>query len=81
MYRSIVTTIMKQYFFLVCSVINELAIPIKIFLQLDEAIKWGRRRATLSQKNGYDTQYHLYKQLIARTSELEFVMKLPPFKE
>ena len=47
----------------------------KVFLQEDQAIKYGRKFATKYR----NTNVNLYKQLIATTATVEFVKTLKPF--
>lgn len=71
-----------QYFWIIC---HDLEIwelsdvsPIdKVFLQPQQAIKWGRKEAT---KHPY-LYYRLYKQPITRTGRAIFCKHLLPFKK
>lgn len=76
MYRLIVLFNM-QYFWIVCHdmVGNDFTID-KVFLQSQQAIKWGRKEAT---KHPY-LYYRLYKQPITRTGRAIFCKPLPPLK-
>lgn len=70
----------RQFFYLVVCDFNEnSSLPMKIFLQENEAIRWGRREATKDQDP--NSEYSLYKQEIARTATLKFVKNLKPYKE
>ena len=70
-----------QYFWIVChdeEVWEENYCPIdKVFLQPQQAIEWGRRKAT-QNPNLY---YKLYKQPILRTGKVVFCKPLLPFKK
>lgn len=72
----------KQYFYMVAYHCNEWIFPCKIFLQEYEAIRWGRRKATLSQKAGYsNNEYYLYRQEITRNANLKKIKPLSPYKD
>lgn len=72
----------RQYFYLVASEYDECTFPNKIFLQEHEAVQWGRRQATIAQKEGWiGCEYTLYKQEITRTGTLHRVKTLEPYKE
>lgn len=67
---------MRQFFYMVShDIVGDDFRADKIFLQEHEAISWGRKLAT---KNPEYSVY-LYKQEIARTSELKYVKQLPPY--
>ena len=68
-----------QYFWIVChdKEIWEYGSVDKVFLQSQQAIKWGRREAT-KHPNLY---YRLYKQPITRTGRTIFCKPLFPFKK
>ena len=68
---------MKQCFYIIAYYISDdsdLNIQ-KVFLQEDQAIKYGRKFATKYR----NTNVNLYKQLIATTATVEFVKVLKPF--
>lgn len=67
-----------QYFYLVVLNYDEYTNPLKVFLQENEAIKYGRRQATIAWEREHDPNYcyKLYRQLITRTGELEYVKTL-----
>lgn len=68
---------MKQCFYIIAYYLSDdsnLNI-LKVFLQEDQAIKYGRKFATKYR----NTNVNLYKQLIATTATVEFVKVLKPF--
>ena len=68
---------MKQCFYIIAYYLsddNDLNIQ-KVFLQEDQAVKYGRKFATKYR----NTNVNLYKQLIATTATVEFVKVLKPF--
>ena len=68
---------MKQCFYIIAYYLSDdsdLNIQ-KVFLQEDQAIKYGRKFATKYR----NTNVNLYKQLIATTATVEFVKVLKPF--
>ena len=68
---------MKQCFYIIAYYLSDdgdLNI-LKVFLQEDQAIKYGRKFATKYR----NTNVNLYKQLIATTATVEFVRTLKPF--
>ena len=68
---------MKQCFYIIAYYLSDdsdLNIQ-KVFLQEDQAIKYGRKFATKYR----NTNVNLYKQLIATTATVEFVKALKPF--
>ena len=68
---------MKQCFYIIAYYLSDdsdLNIQ-KVFLQEDQAIKYGRKFATKYR----NTNVNLYKQLIATTATVEFVRILKPF--
>ena len=68
---------MKQCFYIIAYYLHDdsdLNLQ-KIFLQEDQAIKYGRKFATKYR----NTNVNLYKQLIARVAKVEFVKVLKPF--
>ena len=68
---------MKQCFYIIAYYLSDdsdLNI-LKVFLQEDQAVKYGRKFATKYR----NTNVNLYKQLIARTAKVEFVKTLKPF--
>ena len=68
---------MKQCFYIIAYYLSDdsdLNI-LKVFLQEDQAIKYGRKFATKYR----NTNVNLYKQLIATTATVEFVRILKPF--
>ena len=68
---------MKQCFYIIAYYLSDdsdLNIQ-KVFLQEDQAIKYGRKFATKYR----NTNVNLYKQLIATTATVEFVRVLKPF--
>jgi hypothetical protein len=68
---------MKQCFYIIAYYLSDdsdLNI-LKVFLQEDQAIKYGRKFATKHR----NTNVNLYKQLIATTATVEFVRILKPF--
>ena len=68
---------MKQCFYIIAYYLSDdsdLNI-LKVFLQEDQAIKYGRKFATKYR----NTNVNLYKQLIATTATVEFVKALKPF--
>ena len=68
---------MKQCFYIIAYYLHDdsdLNLQ-KIFLQEDQAIKYGRTFATKYR----NTNVNLYKQLIATTATVEFVKVLKPF--
>lgn len=68
-----------QYFYLVVVNYDESTFPKKIFLQENQAIQWGRRKATqLFYEGNYEVA--LYKQEITRMGTLQFVKTLEPYK-
>jgi hypothetical protein len=68
-----------QYFYLVVINYDESTYPKKIFLQENQAIQWGRRKATQLKYEGcYEVA--LYKQEITRLGELKFVKNLEPYE-
>lgn len=69
---------MKQYFYLIACCYGECTIPCKIFLQEHEAIRWGRKEATMLQKDP-NYEFVLYKQEITRTGDLKPVKTLKPY--
>lgn len=74
----------KQYFYLVAISTNKApetyVVPNKITLQEYEAVKYGRKLATSIQNDGLDNKVRLYRQLIARNGNIEFLRELNPFK-
>lgn len=67
---------MRQYFYIVSHTIEgDNQVIDKVFLQENEATKWGRALAT--KHSNYSVA--LYKQPITRTGEVEFVTYLNPF--
>ena len=73
MYRLIVLFNM-QYFWIVCH--DMVGTIDKVFLQPQQAIEWGRRKATQNP----DFYYRLFKQPITRTGKITFCKILSPFK-
>ena len=68
---------MKQCFYIIAYYLSDdsdLNI-LKVFLQEDQAIKYGRKFATKYR----NTNVNLYKQLIATTATVEFVKALKPY--
>lgn len=68
---------MKQCFYIIAYYLSDdsdLNIQ-KVFLQEDQAVKYGRKFATKYR----NTNVNLYKQLIATTATVEFVRILKPF--
>ena len=68
---------MKQCFYIIAYYLSDdsdLNIQ-KVFLQEDQAIKYGRKFATKYR----NTNVNLYKQLIATTATVEFVKVLKPY--
>lgn len=74
---------MRQYYYLVTYEYDEFSFPKKIFLQESEAVRWGRRQATMALKETGDENitYVLYRQEITRTGQLQRVKYLYPYKE
>lgn len=67
---------MIQFFYIIAHTIGgDNQIIDKVFLQENEAIKWGRALAT----KHYNYSVALYKQPITRTGKVEFVKYLNPF--
>lgn len=66
-----------QYFWIVCHdwLGDDFNVD-RVFLQLQQAIEWGRRKATQNP----DFRYMLYKQPITRNGKITFYKQLPPFK-
>lgn len=67
---------MKQYFYLVVHVFNEKMEVNKIFLQEYDAIKFGRRIATINS----EYKVWLYRQSITRNGVLTPVKQLKPYE-
>lgn len=67
---------MKQCFYIIAHLENNNLSIDKVFLQEYEAVHWGRVLATKNPK--YTVV--LYKQNIARTSTVEYVKQLTPYK-
>ena len=68
-----------QYFYLVVVNYDECTFPKKVFLQEEQAIQYGRRKATqLSSEGCYEVA--LLRQPITRGGELEFVKNLEPYR-
>ena len=68
---------MKQCFYIIAYCLHDdsdLNLQ-KVFLQEDQAIKYGRKFATKYR----NTNVNLYKQLIATTATVEFVKVLKPY--
>lgn len=68
---------MKQCFYIIAYYLSDdsdLNI-LKVFLQEDQAVKYGRKFATKYR----NTNVNLYKQLITTTATVEFVRILKPF--
>ena len=68
---------MKQCFYIIAYYLHDdsdLNLQ-KIFLQEDQAVKYGRKFATKYR----NTNVNLYKQLIATTATVEFVKALKPY--
>ena len=68
---------MRQFFYLVTHVVEDIVIPDKIFLQEHDAIRWGKTLATAHP----DYTVNLYKQEIARIATLKYVKQLTPYKQ
>lgn len=70
-----------QYYYLVCTVLDETCCPRKIFLQEHQAEIWGRRYATRIKDDDFywGIEVVLYKQPITTTGELEYVKELEPY--
>lgn len=72
-----------QYYFLVCTVLDETCCPRKVFLQEHQAEIWGRRLATkiMDDEFYWCMETVLYRQPITSVGELEFVKILEPFSK
>ena len=68
---------MRQFFYLVTHVVEDLVIPEKVFLQEHDAIRWGKTLATAHP----NYIVNLYKQEIARTATVKYVKQLTPYKQ
>jgi hypothetical protein len=69
-----------QYFYLVCIGYDEETWPQKIFLQEEQAVKWGRKNATKDKvERRYVFEYKLYRQPITTNGTLEYVKTLEPY--
>ena len=67
---------MKQCFYLVAyTIVGDDLTPCKIFLQEDQAVKYGRRLAT----QRLECNVYLYKQEITTPGTLQYVKQLIPF--
>ena len=64
-----------QYFWIVCHDMVGVTID-KVFLQPQQAIEWGRRKATQNP----DFYYRLFKQPKTRTGKIRFCKSLSTFK-
>lgn len=71
-----------QYFYLVCTVLDETCCPRKVFMQEHQAVRWGRRLATKIKDDDFYwcMEVVLYRQPIATVGELEYVKTLEPYK-
>ena len=76
MYR-LIALFNMQYFWIVCHdwVGDDFNVD-RVFLQPQQAIKWGRRKATQNP----DSRYMLYKQPITINGKITFCKQLSPFK-
>ena len=72
-----------QYFYLICTNLDETTCPRKVFLQEHQAITWGRRLATkLASDDFYACmEVALYRQPITTIGEFEYVKTLEPYLE
>lgn len=65
---------MKNYFYLVGYQYDETFVPLKIFINKEEAINWGRNMAT-----EWDEEYYLYAQEMSKEGRLHKIKTLTPY--
>lgn len=70
---------MKNYFYLVGYQYDETFVPLKVFLNREEAINWGRQQATLNKSWGSD--YYLMSQEITKEAVLKDRKPLLPYSK
>ena len=75
MYRLIVFFTMQHFWIVSHDIVGDDFTMDKIFLQSEQAIEYGRRKATQNP----DFRYMLYKQPITRTGKITFCKQLLPF--
>lgn len=68
---------MKNYFYLVGYQYDETFVPLKVFLNREEAINWGRTQATLNKS--WCADYYLMAQEITKEATLRRVKPLTPY--
>lgn len=67
---------MKNYFYLVGYQYDETFVPLKVFINREEAINWGRGMAT-----DWEEEYYLYAQEMSKEGRLHKIKTLYPYSK